>query len=269
MAAGARGGQRRPVPRFRTGARGRPPAPPFAALSPRRGGPAPGGRPANGGARGRAGRGGAAGLRPATQSRPSEAVSALQLSAGTGLRDDDAAAERGSASAGREPCRPSGNAELAAAPAPSPAARGNGWWASMRSCSREGRGRRSSQSARARFSPSARARCVGAEFGAQARSPPTVGAVVERPRVSADSAARSPAASPARVAAVPELCLRLSGTAGGESRSRASPTASAAGSGCGAGCAAGRRWGSAGGRPRAAVSLQRRCSVPLSDPNLG
>lgn len=37
----------------------------------------------------------------------------------------------------------------------------------MRSCSREGRGRRSSQSARARFSPSARARCVGAEFGAQ------------------------------------------------------------------------------------------------------
>lgn len=102
-----------------------------------------------------------------------------------------------------------------------------------------------------------------------ARSPPTVGAVVERPRVSADSAARSPAASPARVAAVPELCLRLSGTAGGESRSRASPTASAAGSGCGAGCAAGRRWGSAGGRPRAAVSLQRRCSVPLSDPNLG
>lgn len=169
MAAGARGGQRRPVPRFRTGARGRPPAPPFAALSPRRGGPAPGGRPANGGARGRAGRGGAAGLRPATQSRPSEAVSALQLSAGTGLRDDDAAAERGSASAGREPCRPSGNAEPAAAPAPSPAARGNGWWASMRSCSREGRGRRrrSSQSARARFSPSARARCVGAEFGAQ------------------------------------------------------------------------------------------------------
>lgn len=192
---------------------------------------------------------------------------ALQLPADAGPRDDGTGAERGSVAAGREPCRPSGNAASAAAPSLGPEHRGNGWRASMRSCSREGRGRRSSPSARAWFCLSSRAWCVGAEVGAER--------ALRRPfvlRRSASGSARTVPRAPRPPAPRGQqrssaLYPWLSGAAGGERRARASPAAF--GSVCGAGWAAPRRWGAAGGRPWAAVSLRRPCSVPRSEPDLG
>lgn len=170
---------------------------------------------------------------------------ALQLPADAGPRDDGTGAERGSVAAGREPCRPSGNAASAAAPSLGPEHRGNGWRASMRSCSREGRGRRSSPSARAWFCLSSRAWCVGAEVGAER--------ALRRPfvlRRSASGSARTVPRAPRPPAPRGQqrssaLYPWLSGAAGGERRARASPAAF--GSVCGAGWAAPRR--AAGARP--------------------